>query len=57
MTIYHIYLKMYNRGYDCNAVNTEVILKLNLYDMVDLKKEYDGADNALGNHFSGWLMP
>ena len=48
---------MYNRGYDCNAVNTEVILKLNLYDMVDLKKEYDGADYALGNHFSGWLMP
>ena len=35
----------------------EAILKLELYDMVYVKKYYDAAGNQPKNYFQGWLMP
>ena len=44
------------RGYDWGAANVDVMLKLELYDMVDLGKHHDEATNEALNHFQGWLM-
>ena len=43
-------------GHDWGAADVEVILKLELYDMVDFGKQHDAANNEALNHFQGWLM-
>ena len=45
------------RGTEFTAADVALMLKLDLYDMVDFGKEFDAAGYDLLNHFEGWLMP
>ena len=45
------------RSRDYETAYADIIIELEMYDMVDVKKSYDGASNESMNYFHGWLMP
>ena len=55
-TILYLTISCSHSGYEWNAAKVDVLLKLELYDMVDFSKNKDSAGNELWNHFQGWLI-
>ena len=46
------------RGYQYSAAHIEIIVKLELNDMVYVRKRYDEATSHMSrNYFAGWWMP
>ena len=51
------YDNIYISATDFKSAIVQITLKLELYDMVDVKKQFDKAGYDLKNYLEGWFMP
>ena len=45
------------RAHDYENAHLDITMKLDLYDMVDVRKSHDESIAPSSNYFEGWLMP